>query len=80
MKKDEWLLTKELGILRKYGFSLQAERVDKKKKNEKYNIVFQNSREILEPNCSIEEVLGITNSLRTCFEKLKKYNKVRGAT
>lgn len=77
MKHDEWALTKELGVLRQYGFLLQAERVDKTKKNERYNIIFQESKEILEPNCSIEEVLGITNSLKTCFNKIIEYNRAR---
>lgn len=75
MKHDEWTLTKELGRLREYGFCLQAERVEKEKANERYNIVFEKSREILEPYCSIEEVIGITNSLETCFEKIKDFNK-----
>lgn len=78
MKKDEWKLTKELGQLRKYGFLLQVKRVDETKPNDKYNIIFQHSNEILEPNCSIEEVIGISNSLKICFEKLIKYNKSRG--
>lgn len=73
MKKDEWILTKELGRLRKHGFFLQAERI---KENESYNIVFQNNKGILEPNCSIEEVLGITNSLDICLEMLYKYKGI----
>ena len=74
MKHDEWALTKELGILRQYGFCLQAERSDKQIPNERYNIVFEKSRKILEPYCSIEEVLGITNSLNRCFGLLKERN------
>ena len=77
MKHDEWALTKELGKLREYGFLLQAERSDKTRANDRYNIIFQNSREILEPYCSIEEVVGIANSLNICFSKLVNYNKSR---
>ena len=75
MKHDEWTLTKELGCLREYGFCLQAERSDKTKANDRYNIVFEKSRRILEPYCTIEEVLGITNSLKTCFEMIKALRK-----
>jgi len=74
MKNDEWMLTKELGKLRQYGFCLQAERVDKSKQNDRYNIVFEKSRLVLEPYCSIEEVLGISNSLNRCFGMLKERN------
>lgn len=70
MKKDEWALTQELGRLRKLGFCLQAERIIK---NERYNIVFEKSREILEPNCSVEEVIGIANSLEICIRKVYAY-------
>ena len=80
MKKDEWTLTKELGKLRQYGFLLQAERVDETKENDRYNIIFQYSREILEPSCSIEEVIGISNSLNRCLEKLVNYNKTRNTS
>ncbi len=58
MKKDEWTLSKELGRLRKYGLKLNAVRI---KENEIYNIVFENSRKILEPSCTVDEVLGIVN-------------------
>lgn len=77
MKHDEWILTKEMKVLRNYGFRLQAERTIKDSKNHRYNIVFENTKEILEPNCSIEEVMGIINSLKTCFDKIIEYNKKR---
>ncbi len=77
MKHDEWILTKEMKVLRNYGFRLQAERTIKDTKNHRYNIVFENTKEILEPNCSIEEVMGIINSLKTCFDKIIEYNKKR---
>ena len=77
MKHDEWILTKEMKVLRNYGFRLQAERTIKEEKNNRYNIVFENTKEILEPNCSIEEVMGIINSLKTCFDKIIEYNKKR---
>lgn len=77
MKQDEWALTKELGELRKYGFNLQAERVDKEIKNYRYNIVFQESREILENYCTIEEIIGIKSALMICLGKIKEYNKAR---
>ena len=67
MKNDEWILTKELGRLRKYGFCMQAERVDKEKANDRYNIVLEQSRNVIEPYCSIEEIIGIVNALETCF-------------
>ena len=67
MKKDEWALSKELGRLRKYGLNLNAERI---KENEIYNIVFEKSRKVLEPSCSIEEILGITNVLEWYIENV----------
>ena len=72
MKKDEWILSKELGRLRKYGYKLKAKRV---KKNEIYDIVFENSGKILEPYCSIEEILGIVNSMEICLNMIIEYNK-----
>ena len=74
MKNDEWILTKELGRLRSLGFYLQAERI---KENERYNIVFEKSREILEPNCSIEEVLGIANALDICLRKIYMHQGIK---
>jgi hypothetical protein len=71
MKHDEWALTKELGELRKYGLYLQAERTNKEKKNDRYNIVFQESREIVEFNSTIEEVIGIKTALEICIKKIK---------
>lgn len=70
MKHDEWALTKELGNLRKYGLYLQAERSEKEKKNDKYNIVFQNSRKIVEYYCSIEEIVAISSVLEVCLSSL----------
>ena len=75
MKNDEWILTKELGRLRKYGFCMQAERVDKEKANDRYNIVLEQSRNVIEPYCSIEEIIGIVNALETCFEMIKQYKR-----
>lgn len=72
MKHDEWALTKELGSLREYGLYLQAQRSEKEKKNERYDIIFQGTSKILEPYCSIEEVIGIANSLKTCMEIMKE--------
>lgn len=72
MKKDEWTLSKELGRLRKYGINLNAERVEE---NECYNIVFEKSRKILEPSCTVQEILGITNVLEWYIEYVIAYNK-----
>lgn len=72
MKKDEWILTKELGRLRKYGYKLQAERV---RENISYNIIFEETKRILEPNCTIEEIMSIINVLEKCLEMLIEYNK-----
>ena len=72
MKHDEWALTKELGTLRKYGLCLQAERSNKEIKNDKYNIVFQNSQKIVEYYCSIEEIIAIKSVLEMCLERLEK--------
>ncbi len=74
MKHDEWALTKELGALRKYGLNLQAERTNKEKKNDRYNIVFQESREIVEFNSTIEEIIGIITALEICIKKIKGTN------
>lgn len=71
MKHDEWALTKELGVLRQYGLYLQAERTNKEKKNERYNIVFQESREIVEFNSTVEEIIGIITALEICIKKIK---------
>ena len=76
MKKDEWKLTKELGRLRKYGFLLQARRCSENYPyNYKYDIIFANSKNVLEPYCSLEEVMGIINSIETCFDMIIDYNK-----
>jgi hypothetical protein len=72
MKKDEWILSKELGRLRKYGIYLNAKRI---KENESYDIVFEKSRKVFEPSCSISEVLGITNALEQYSEFLILKNK-----
>ena len=60
MKKDEWALTNEMRRLNRFGLVLYAERI---KENERYNIRFQQNGKILEPNCGVEEVMGIVNSL-----------------
>lgn len=70
MKHDEWALTKELGVLRKYGLCLQAERSEKEKKNDRYNIVFQQDRKIVEYYCSIEEIIAIASVLDICLKNL----------
>ena len=75
MKKDEWELTKELGKLRKYGFMLQAKRVNENEKNYRYNIIYEKSKKILEPECSVEEIIGIINVVEQCLERIKKYNE-----
>ena len=67
MKKDEWILSKELGRLRKYGLKLNAVRI---KENEIYNIVFEESRKVFEPSCTVEEIIGITNALEQFSEML----------
>ncbi len=72
MKKDEWILSKELGRLRKYGLYLNAERIQK---NEKYNIVHERSRNVLEPSCSVEEIMGITNVLEWYIKKTREINE-----
>ena len=76
MKNDEWKLTKELGRLRKFGFLLQARRCSGMDPcNYKYDIVFANSQMILEPYCSLEEVMGIINSIETCLNMIIDYNE-----
>lgn len=70
MKHDEWALTKELGCLRKYGLNLQAERSDKERKNDKYNIIFEHDRKIVEYYCSIEEIIAIKSVLEICLNKI----------
>ena len=78
MKKDEWKLTKELGRLRKYGFLLQAKRcTEDDPYNFKYDIIFANSKNVLEPYCSLEEVMGIINSIETCLDMIIDYNKTK---
>lgn len=67
MKKDEWILSKELGRLRKYGIYLNAKRI---KENESYDIVFEKSKKVFEPSCSVSEVIGITNALEQYSEFL----------
>lgn len=76
MKKDEWTLSKELGRLRKYGLNLNAVRI---KENEIYNIVFEESRKVFEPSCTVEEIIGITNALEQFSEMLieKRRRKIR---
>lgn len=76
MKHDEWALTKELGELRQFGLFLQARRSEKEIKNDKYDIIFQGTTKILEPYCSIEEVIGITNSIKTCMQIIKERNYI----
>ena len=73
---DEWALTNELRRLNKYGFLLRAKRTFEGVIGI-YDIIFVNSQNILEPNCSIEEVVGITNSLETCLEINKRNNESR---
>ena len=80
MKNDEWRLTQELRRLRKYGFYLQARRCSESTMEYKYDIVFANSKTILEPYCSLEEVLGIINSVDTCLNMITKYSDSRGKT
>lgn len=76
MKNDEWKLTKELERLRKFGFLLQARRCSEMDPcNYKYDIVFANSQTVLEPYCSLEEVMGIINSLETCLNMIIAYNE-----
>lgn len=72
MKKDEWTLSKELGRLRKYGLKLNAVRI---KENEIYNIVFEESRKVFEPSCTVEEIIGITNALEQFSEMLIEKRK-----
>ena len=75
MKDDEWRLTQELKRLRKYGFCLQAKRCSEVTQDYRYDIIFANSKTILEPYCSLEEVLGIINSVETCLNMIIKYNR-----
>lgn len=75
MKKDEWVLSKELGRLRKYGLNLNAKRI---KENESYDIVFENSKKVLEPSCSVNEILGIINVLDWYINKCIEYKRKSG--
>ena len=68
MRKDEYTLTKELRILSKYGLLLQAKRISYDETDGyKYNILFTEDKRILEPECSVSEVMGIINSLDVCL-------------
>ena len=67
MRNDEWRLTQELRRLNKYGFYLWARRCSSNIDDYRYDIVFANTEYILEPYCSIEEVIGIINSVDTCL-------------
>ncbi len=75
MKQDEWRLTQKLSRLKKYGFVLQARRCTDNPLDYRYDIVFANTKDILEPYCSLEEVLGIINSVDTCLSMIIDYNK-----
>lgn len=77
MRNDEWRLTQELSRLRKYGFLLQARRCSDDPQDYKYDIIFANSKAVLEPYCSLEEVIGIINSIDTCLNMIICYNKER---
>ena len=77
MRNDEWRLTQELRRLRKYGFLLQARRCSDDPQDYKYDIIFANSKAVLEPYCSLEEVIGIINSIDTCLNMIIGYNKER---
>lgn len=68
MRKDEYTLTKELRRLTKYGLLLQAKRISyDETEGYKYNILFTEDKRILEPECSVSEVMGIINSLDVCL-------------
>lgn len=76
MRKDEYTLTKELRRLAKYGLLLQAKRISySETEGYKYNILFTDDKRILEPDCSVSEVMGIINSLDICLELQKANNK-----
>ncbi len=69
MRKDEYILTKELRRLEKYGLLLQAKRVGYSKEGDNiYNILFTEDKRILEPECGVSEVMGIINAVETCLE------------
>ena len=60
MKKDEWRITEELRRLNKYGIRFTARRSFEDQIGI-YDIIIQNTEEIVEPSCSVEEILGIIN-------------------
>jgi ATP-dependent DNA helicase RecQ len=69
MKKDEYVLTKELRRLEKYGFLFQAKRIGiSERGGYQYDILFTKDKKVLEPGCDATEILGIINSLETCLE------------
>ena len=77
MRKDEYVLTKELRRLEKYGLVLQAKRIGFiENSGYKYNILFTEDKSIVEPGCSVEEIMGIINSLEICLQKLKENKKL----
>ncbi|SEF61922.1 HRDC domain-containing protein [Butyrivibrio sp. Su6] len=69
MRKDEYVLTKELRRLEKYGLVLQAKRIGVfGDGGYKYDILFTDDKRVLEPGCDVSEILGIINSVETCIE------------
>ncbi len=68
MRKDEYVLTKELRRLEKYGFLLQAKRIGLSGDGQYiYDILFTEDKRVLEPGCNVSEIMGIINSLEICL-------------
>lgn len=68
MKKDEWALTEELKRLNKFGFIIRAKRTFEDKQG-MYELFFLHTNEILEPCCTVEEVMGIINTSEILLSK-----------
>ncbi len=68
MRKDEYVLTRELRRLEKYGLLFQAKRIGfSSDGGYKYDILFTEDKRVLEPGCDVSEILGIINSVETCI-------------
>lgn len=59
-------LNKEVKRLEKYGLDIIVQ-----PDQDKYNLRFRDTKEMIEPYCSSTEVLGIINSIEVIFERIK---------
>ena len=84
MKKDEWILSKELGRIRKYGIHFQAQRANETQAENqaelRYDIVTEKTREVIVPYCTIEEIMSVTLALEKVMERLKGSGQIEKKT